>query len=213
MRLQCVLSKSGVHNYHSVGRFNYANSKKECELRINIKKSFVLFSLLAQVITWSYKWSESKTKRWKMCAVHERASPMQTEAKKWKQVLIMTEINWVTFEAETKLRKEEKGKSLIFRKIDGSSNFFGQTLESHEQAKKPPIHDEGLLGHCIVLLLGLRVRNHTCKAWNRQSITSSTANKCQSISKKCNIKEFHYQTDFPNEVSCIRFGFPSGRNR
>lgn len=36
-----------------------------------------------------------------MCAVHERASSMQTEAKKWKQVLIMTEINWVTFKAKS----------------------------------------------------------------------------------------------------------------
>lgn len=84
-----------------------------------------------------------------------------------------------------------------------------KNLESHIRAankssQRNRSHNEGLLGHCIVLLLGLRFRHHTCKAWHRQSISSTaTANKCQPIPKKCNIKEFHYQADFPNEVSCF----------
>lgn len=63
--------------------------------------------------------------------------------------------------------------------------------------------NEGLLGHCVVLLLGVRFCHNTSKTWHRQSITSTTTNKCQSISQKCNFKEFDHQTNFQNEVSWV----------
>lgn len=127
----------------------------------------------------------------------------------------VSEINWVTFKEALRCVLWRR-KSWYFERpsvdVSGSRKEF---LESHakicdREKSKKTIHNEGLLGHCIVLLLGVCIRHHTRKAWQRQSITSTTTNKCKSIPQKCHLKEFDNETNFQNEVSSFEVDMEGG---